>query len=369
MSPDDEQHAGPLPRRTIVVGAAVVALLLVAVTAVLWIRRPPPAVDSSSLPGADSTATFSPTAPAPSPSTPSPAPLPPQFSGVSGDGAADGSFGKWRGSPVTIGGTWDDTLDAQRTLHTIAPGSEWGDWDGALDLAIGAIDESAGETWKQAAQGAYDARWRRSLTTLAQYWSGRSGLLYLRFAHEFNITSVPWTVHGSETKDFINAWHRFRALQKEIAPQALLVFCPNNGSTPDLGLDWRNAFPGRDDVDVMSVDSYNQNPLVETAAQFRKQILAVDSYGAPVGIEAHRLFAASVGLPMAVSEWGSNANQGDSPVYMVSMKAWFHQHAGRGPGQVPYEIYFNVGGFGDGRFQLYPRTRMPDAATAYIGRF
>ena len=38
-----------------------------------------------------------------------------------------------------------------------------------MDVAIGAI--GPGETWAAAAQGAYDARWRTSLTKLRAYSS------------------------------------------------------------------------------------------------------------------------------------------------------------------------------------------------------
>ena len=36
-----------------------------------------------------------------------------QMSGAAGDGIANGDFGRWRGTPVTIGGAWDDMPDDQ----------------------------------------------------------------------------------------------------------------------------------------------------------------------------------------------------------------------------------------------------------------
>jgi hypothetical protein len=90
-----------------------------------------------------------------------------------------------------------------------------------------------------------------------------------------------------------------------------------------------------------------------------------DSYGAPLGLERHRLFAASVGLPLAVSEWSSNSSMGDAPVYMEQFRNWVAAHAGTGPGQVPYEIVFNVAAFAQGRFQLHPVNNQEGAAAAY----
>ena len=292
-----------------------------------------------------------------------------QLSGASGVAASTGSFGAWRGTPITIGGTWDDTPLANQTIDTISPGSEWGRWNGALDLAIGSIYESRGETWAQAAAGRYDRRWRLSLTKIRSYWAGRSGQLYIRFAHEFNTTTAPWTVHSNEAKNFRLAWRRFRALQLRVIPTAKLVFCPNDGSTPRLKLDWRTAFPGRAYVDLMSVDTYNQYPWVNTSARFASKTMAFDTLGAPAGIERHRQYAQQVGLPMAVSEWANNAVIGDAPVYMSAMKAWFVAHAGTGAGQVPYEVYFNVNNYGDRRFEIYPRTRMPLASKSYAAAF
>src|SRR5450755_1348727 len=78
------------------------------------------------------------------------------LSGASGDRAADGRFGLWRHTPVDIGGTWDNGDDAQVLLSSICPGGDWQRWTKPLDIAIGAIDQTQGESWAAAARGAYD---------------------------------------------------------------------------------------------------------------------------------------------------------------------------------------------------------------------
>lgn len=295
--------------------------------------------------------------------------VPVQLSGASGDGAPNGAFGQWRGSAVKIGGTWNDIPEAQVELWTVRPDGEWGQWQGDLDVAVGAIFKSQGETWAAAATGAYDARWRSMLTDLAGYWQGRSGTWYLRFAHEFNGNWVPWSVSGDEAADFVTTWRRFRAMQQEVFPAAKLVFCPNDETSASLQLDWRAAFPGAAYVDLMGVDSYNQSPFVATGEAFRRKIDRVGRYGAPLGIERHRRFAQSVGLPLAIPEWSSNSTLGDGAVYMAEFSRWLSDHAGWGAGQVAYEILFNVGDFKDGLFQVYPRSNMPAAAEAYSSHF
>ncbi len=305
------------------------------------------------------------------------APLPPGtptstwggLSGASGSGVADGTFGTWRGTPVSIAGTWNDTAAAQVLMCTIRPGFEYGAWNRDLDLAVGAIYHDRGETWAAAAKGAYDSRWLASLTTIRAAWGARAGTLHLRFAHEFNGDWVPWSVRGGEEADFISAWKRYRTLQREVLPAARLVFCPNDGSSPSLDLDWRAAFPGSSFVDETAVDSYNQRDFSTSADDFAAKIDKVDDRGAPIGIEQHRRWAESVGLPMAVSEWSSDADNGDAPVFVEQFHAWLSDHHGTGPGQVPYEILFNVGDFNDGVFELFPTTRQPQAAGAYVRLF
>ncbi len=291
------------------------------------------------------------------------------LSGAAGDGVASGSFGAWRGAPVTIAGTWNDGFEAQTQQWSIQRGAEYGSWDRDIDVAVGAIFKDRGETWAAAATGAYDARWRIALTSMKTAWGSRTGTMHIRFAHEFNGDWVPWPVTGSAAPQFVATWKRFRALQREILPVHKLVFCPNDGTAGSLGLDWRAAFPGASYVDEMAVDSYNQYPYVATATQFGIKINQLDSRGAPLGIEKHRQFAASVGLPMAVAEWSSNASMGDSAVFVGQFHSWVSAHAGTGAGQVPYEILFNIGSFGSGQFQLYPASQQPSAAAAYARIF
>ncbi|WP_369140365.1 hypothetical protein [Modestobacter versicolor] len=284
-------------------------------------------------------------------------------SGAAGDGVADGRFATWRGSPVPVAGTWVDDNVSQVELWTIQPKAEFGRWTGDLDIAIGAIGE--GETWADAARGAYDARWTRSLQEMARLWAGHPGTLYVRFAHEFNGDWYPWQVTAATAADFRASWVRFRALQQRWFPSSQLVFCPNSDTQGANGLDWRTAFPGAGHVDVVAVDYYNMWPWVGTAAEFQKAALAYDRWGAPRGIQRHLEFARSVGLPFAVSEWGNNADFGDSPAFMEQMHAFFAANAGTGPGQLRYEVLFNEVWPGSNPYALTPTATAPLAAAAY----
>ncbi len=292
-----------------------------------------------------------------------------QLSGASGTGAANGVLSAWRGTPIEIGGTWMDSYEAQTALWAIAPGGQWAQWRKDLDLAVGAIYRSRGETWKAAAAGRYDARWRKSLKRIRTYWGNRPGTLHIRFAHEFNGHWTPWYVRGKDAGNFVKAWRRYRALQKQILPNAKLVFNPNDQTAKRLKLDWRKAFPGTAYVDEMGVNSFNQYPYLATEAKFNWKINRLDRYGAPLGIERHRQFAESLGLPMAIPEWSSNSRLGDGAAYIGYFAAWLHVHAGTGAGQIPYEILFHVTEYEEGKYAMYPKTKMPKAAAAYVREF
>lgn len=286
-------------------------------------------------------------------------------SGAAGDGVANGDFGRWRGSPVDIAATWNDSLEAQINQWTLLPGAEYAEWDADLDLAVGAIYKDQGESWSAAADGAYDERWADALRTVDQARGGRGGTLYLRFAHEFNGEWEPWSVSSSEVDDFKVAWSRFRDLQQELLPRAQLVFSPTSETSASLDLRWTDATPAAEDVDVLAVDYYNQYPFVDDQESFDDLLTAVDEQGAPRGLEAHRAYAGEQGKPFAIPEWNSNADMGDSEAFMVLMRRWLEENAGTGAGQVLYEIQFNVSSYGEGQFMTHPVGRQPAASAAY----
>lgn len=284
------------------------------------------------------------------------------MSGSSGDGIVNGDFAVWRGRDVDIAGTWSDNNENMTEMWQFQEGFDFAEWDGPMDVAIGAIGPD--ENWADAAAGAYDDRWRASLTKLRDLWSERSGTLYVRFAHESNGNWYPWAVNRGEEEAFKAAWQRFRGLQQEIYPESQLVFCVNRESV-ESGLDWRDTFPGAEYVDVMSVDYYNQYPYVATALEWQESLDDYDQFGGPKGLERHREFAESVGLPLAISEWSGNADNGDSPAFIEGMYDFLRAHGGTEAGEVLYEILFNVAGY-DEKFMLYgDGVRMPESAETY----
>ncbi|TXR56487.1 glycosyl hydrolase [Quadrisphaera setariae] len=289
------------------------------------------------------------------------------ISGASGEGVADGSYAAARGTDVAVSATWFDNNQAMLELYTLQPGAEFDGWDKPLDVSLGAIDmKDEGETWADAAAGAYDDRWRESLTRLRDVWGGRQATCYVRFAHEMNGDWYPWKVVSDDVAAFKTAWGRYRAIQQSVFPASKLVLCFNRESSKS-GYDWRELYPGDGQVDVMGVDYYNQFGAVETAEQWDASMTSKDAFGAPKGLQGHLDFAKEVGLPLAVSEWSGNADEGDYPVFVQKMHEFFSRNGGTGPGEVLYEVQFNVDMQGaNGKFLLIsPQTRMPESEKAY----
>jgi hypothetical protein len=300
------------------------------------------------------------------------------LSGAAGTEAANGTFGVWRGSAVTVGGTWTDTYEAQTDQWMIC-GGPWGTWNKPLDLAVGAIYSSRGETWSAAARGAYTARWTKALTRIKTCWGSRDpGNLYLRFAHEMNLSSSPWAVRKGQEANFVAAMTIFSDLRYTILPRAKLVFCPNDGTDGALGgLDIRALWPGKDRsgrqiAQVYGADSYNAWPQATTAAAFKSKINGSYSNGAPLGLEKHRQLAATLGVPFAVPEWANhgtpgtaNGGGGEAEAYVREFNAWARAHSGDvtnpKPGQVLYEVHFNMWT----EYSFWPKTVQSRTAAAY----
>jgi hypothetical protein len=259
-------------------------------------------------------------------------------------------------------GTWADySLAAQTKPDTLV--GDMKNWNGPLDLAVGGL--VSGETWQAAAAGANDARWRKSLTFIRDNRVGK-GTTYIRFAHESNGNWYPWKVSAGDQNNFKAAWARYRSLQLQILPQAKLVFNLNRESVN--GIDWRSTFPGARNIDLIGVDYYNQYPWVGDQYSFNQHLSDTDGFGAPKGLAAYLAFAKSVGRPLSINEWASNAYGGDSADYIKAFHDYVKANAGNGAGQIPYEIFFNIDKE-NRTWEIYPQTRQPNAANAYRSLF
>jgi len=335
----------------------------------------------------------SPSSPSPSPSSPSPTSASPSsstsaasrgsgrrgwYSGASGDNLANGGFDRWRSSPAGIAGTWDDGgLDIQQELYSICGGQySEGKWDRPLDLAMGGIYLKNGDSWSAAASGAYNDRWRQVLTKAKQCWGKRDPhKLFLRFAHEMNLSSSDWKVEAGQEGDFARAFAQLSNVRYQVFPGVQLVLSVNDGSSGGMA-DVRKLVPGPDSqgrptVDVYGADSYNMWPHCTSVSSCQEKFNESAGNGAPVGVEKHRQFAESKGLPFSVNEYSNNGDSGDadgggeSPAFVQAFYQWAKVHAGDPenpkPGQFLYDVLFNMWK----QYELQPSTLQPQTADTY----
>ena len=308
--------------------------------------------------------------PAPPPPVPTSASTPPLgstdvggfhgwTSGAAGEGVADGSFAAWRGSPVTIAGTWDDgDATAQTQLPTLT--GEYAAWSGDLDVAVGGTVLHTGESYAEAARGAYLQRWTAMAATLQTLRGTRPGLTYVRPFHEFNGNWYPnWFVTPANVGDYRAAFRLFAATLRAGCLRCKVVWSAGNSSSGGAA-PIAEAYPGDDVVDVVGIDSYdaNGNTVVTDAAAWTRYAEATRGPD-PVGPEAWRRLALAHGKPICLPEWGLNhgGSGGDDPAYIRGMHDWMTEHAAHPgdpdvAGKVVYDVYFNIAMGGDGGFLI-----------------
>jgi len=339
--------------------------------------RPSPSPSTSASPSPSASATPSPSASA-EPSHAASGGARGWLSGASGDNLADGGFDRWRGTPAGIAGTWDDgNASVQQELYSICGGQySSGKWNRALDIAVGGIFLNQGDSWSAAASGAYNARWRTMLAKAKQCWGSRDpSKLFIRFAHEMNLSSSDWGVKAGQEDDFARAFTQFSNVRYDVFPGAQLVLSVNDGSSNGMA-DVRKLVPGKDSrgratVNVYGADSYNMWPHCTSESSCEKKFNETADNGAPVGIEKHREFAESKGLPFSVNEYSNNGDSGDadgggeSPAFFTAFYAWARSHSGDvdnpRAGQFLYDCLFNMWK----QYQLQPSTLQPQSASTY----
>jgi hypothetical protein len=271
----------------------------------------------------------------------------------------NGTFGPWRGEPVQIMGTWNDTTaESQRDIGSLRT---YSGWNGDIDVAIGAL--ASGESWARAATGAYADRWTQAVRNIKAQRSGRSGTVYVRFAHEMTGDWFTWKVNPGNVSAFKTAWRLFHGILVREYPQAKLVFSPNDGNHSGVPLD--RIWPGDDVVDVVGPDSYDGWPNKTTQALWDGWINSTGD--GPNGLGAWRQFAAAHHKPFALPEWG--LRNLDNPFFITKMHEFLASCAPR-PGDTDlsgkciYDIYFNISNGGNSGFMIYGGPN-PNAARTY----
>ena len=285
--------------------------------------------------------------------------VPAWHSGAAGEAASDGSFGSWRGEPLQVVGTWSDSTAQEQTDVTSL--DKYRDWNGDIDVALGGLVR--GETWSQAASGAFVDRWTQAIRNVKAKRAGRSGTTYIRFAHEMTGDWFVWKVNPDNVNSFKTSWRMFHDILVREFPQAKLVFSPNDGNHSGVPVD--QIWPGDSYVDVVGPDSYDGYPDKTDQSRWDEAFLSTSD--GPKGLGAWRAFAVAHGKPMALPEWGLRFS--DNPFFITKMHDFLASCAPRPAetnlaGKCVYDVYFNIVNGGNSKFVIYGGSN-PNAAQVY----
>ncbi|HEX2808588.1 MAG TPA: glycosyl hydrolase, partial [Kineosporiaceae bacterium] len=247
--------------------------------------------------------------------------------------------------PLGIVAVWSDTdVEAQTRLDAV---DAYAGFKGEMDVAVGAL--VPGETWQQAAAGAYVARWTASVRNLKAKRAGK-GTTYIRFGHEFNGDWFAWGVNSKNAAAYKQGYRLYASIVRKEFPQAKLNWSPNGGNHTDVSID--SLYPGSDVVDVIGPDMYDGDPPVTSDTVWQQELNTWLAPGSPNGMGAWQRYAASKRKPLGLGEWGMQG--GDHPSFIKGMHDFIAKYAARKgsqsvAGRFVYDCYFNA----EPKFKIY----------------
>jgi Glycosyl hydrolase family 26 len=266
-------------------------------------------------------------------------------SGVAGRASDSTDFGAWRGEPIGAVAVWSDTdAEAQTSLSAVAA---YDAFVGDLDVAVGGLVR--GETWQEAATGAFVPRWTEAMRNLRAMRAGK-GITYVRIAHECNGDWMAWGVNATNLAAYKAGYRLYASIVRKEFPEARLTWSPNGGNHTDVSID--QLYPGDDVVDVVGPDIYDGYPSVTSTAIWKSAATDWSSPATPRGLAAWQQWAARRGKPVALPEWG--LPYGDHPDFIQGVHDVLAAHpAAKGAvgnaGRFVYDVYFNA----ENKFKIY----------------
>jgi len=286
---------------------------------------------------------------------------------------AGGGFGSFRGEPATFARCWADASTAAMTGLDMMMAYKVSNWSGVLDMAIGGPGR-AGDSWASAATGSLDGTWRAQCQKInANWWSNCKGV-HLSMAHELSGNWYPWSVNSGNVANFKTAWRRFyNIVQEELVAKgknAKVTLCYNFDTTSDISV--QQIDPGAAYYNVVGVDFYNMwwggtaASGLNTQSLWDANLNAMDG-SSPKGIGAWFTYAASIGKPLSIPEWGTSPQATvEAPLFVTNMRNYLASKAPADPynpgaGKCAGDAYFNTWA----QCRLYPNTSLPNTAAAY----
>lgn len=272
------------------------------------------------------------------------------------------AFGKWLGRPVTYRVVFCDMrFDWNSIAHPwfIATSEKWvkaapSHWE---VISTPLLVTKGKPDLKSVAAGEHDDAFRSLAKELVT--RGIADRTIIRLGWEFNGDFMLWSAEKSPA-DYVAAFRRVVKVMREEAPHLKFDWCANRGWSK---MNWTDAYPGDDDVDIISMDVYdNWNSGWD-------DILNGRPGGKEAGLKELRAFARAHHKPEAYPEWGCDTSKhghGDSPEFIDHMADWF----AAAPGQVLYQSYWDVPSGGPNAALTGEGSgRVPKAAAEFKRRF
>ena len=203
----------------------------------------------------------------------------------------------------------------------------------------------SGNALQACANGSFDDAHKKIATALNGF--KRRAPFVIRLGHELNSgrNFSPQSDPGAARGDY----SVYKAAFRRIA----LIY-KNTISNPPVLIDWNwlrkpkdvnptSAYPGDDCVDIVGVDSYNNDEKIVTDADFTSYANAKSSAGWPSGPQAWIDFAVARGKKCGIAEWAVTNPDGkgsvyDSAAYIRGMFNLFMKNANN----FVYECYFDI---------------------------
>ena len=231
-------------------------------------------------------------------------------------------FESWLGVSVSVGraylpgNSWTDlqgpdwALDPWTAWRSVEPGR-------LLVLNVPMVapneppldDEQAARLLRRGAGGGYDNHFRALAQRLVRRQAGDTVIV---LGWEMNGTTYSGRC-APDPAAWKRYWRQIVTVMRGVSGQRFRFdFAPARGAHL---IPWTSCYPGDDVVDIVGMDSYDQEPG-RTFSDFVTQ---------PYGLQAHADFAAAHGKPMSFPEWGLY-DHGDNPSYVCAMHSWLTTH-------------------------------------------
>ncbi|MFE9845570.1 glycoside hydrolase family 26 protein [Streptomyces goshikiensis] len=222
-----------------------------------------------------------------------------------------------------------------RVGHTYLPGDrwagiegnvsfleDWAEWRQAKDDRMFVLnvpmqerneervpDRQVARLLRAGAEGAYDHHFRKLAERLVDLGVPDTVIV---LGWEMNGTTYTHRC-APDPENWRAYWRRVVKAMRSVPGQEFRFdFAPNRGKD---AIGWTECYPGDDVVDIVGMDSYDQDP----GRSFDDQV------SQPYGLQQHVDFAKAHGKGISYPEWGL-FRRGDNPEYVRRMLKWIEQH-------------------------------------------